>query len=111
MKWESTADAGPKAFQHVSVGDGSSIAFKITKVPASVPSNFGQLANAKVGDKISGIYSSKDGSYKITKYMYMALGVGTGASSSDDGMTKLEFNMVSCLHTEHCDFSSANVPE
>jgi hypothetical protein len=33
------------------------------------------------------------------------------AASFDDGMSKLSFNMVSCLDGKHCDFNPAIVPK
>jgi hypothetical protein len=90
--------------------DGAPIAFTFTKVPATSGAD---PLKAKVGDKLSGIFATSAGSYSITKYMYFAFGEPgkPPALGFDDGLTKLSFNMVSCLHTKHCDFDPAAVPE
>ena len=65
---------------------------------------------------VRGVYATKDGAYKITSFMYLALSLPGAAESPavadfDAGMTQLEFNMVGCADTKHCDFSSAAVEE
>jgi hypothetical protein len=101
--------ASDPSFRFAQLEAGAPIGFSFTSVPSGGGTD---PIMAKVGDKMSGVFTSSDGAYQITKYMYFAFGKPgqPAADSLDDGMTKLEFNMASCLHTKHCDFSSADVP-
>ena len=94
---------------------GASIAFTVKKVSGATAAAV-QLRSAgfslKVGDKLKGVYATKEGQNHITAFMYLALSLPNGAAAStfDDGMTKIEFNMASCKDTSVCDFSSSSVP-
>jgi hypothetical protein len=100
---------------------GASIGFTFTKVPStSTGAAHKEVALAgftpQVGDKMAGIYATQDGHQtppqKIA-FMYMALSLPSPTSNAvttfDEGMAKLEFNMVACKDTGVCDFTSAMV--
>jgi hypothetical protein len=102
---------------------GASIGFTFTKVPStSTGAAHKEVTLAgfspQVGDKMAGIYVTQDGSQtppQKVAFMYMALSLpsptSTAVTSFDEGMAKLEFNMVACKDTGVCDFTSAMVPE
>lgn len=49
---------------------------------------------------------------QITKILNLALSLPAGAVTTfDDGMSALEFTLVSCASSKTCDFSKADLPE
>jgi len=99
--------------------DGAVVGFKVVKVShAGAQGASAELKasgfNPSVGDYMKGLYATKEGQLQVTAFMYMALSLPSTspndkATSFDDGMNKLEFNMVACKDTSTCDFSSASV--
>jgi len=95
---------------------GAMIGFKVTKKSGTpTPAELKSAGfDPTVGDYMKGIYATKDGENQLTAFMYMALSLPSTSTSDratdfDDGMTKLEFNMVACKDTTVCDFSSTAV--
>eukprot|EP00048_Salpingoeca_helianthica_P005444 m.87928 g.87928 ORF g.87928 m.87928 type:complete len:904 (+) comp13602_c1_seq1:1215-3926(+) len=63
-------------------------------------------------NNIRGLFTVQDGEEGVTRFLNLALGFNLRpASTFDDGMTKLEFVLVSCKGTGHCDFTAGKVPE
>jgi len=98
------------------VNGGAMIGFKVTKQSGSEVGADLKAAGfePKVGDYMKGLYATKVGQEQLTAFMYLALSLPStsdtdAASSFDDGMSKLEFNMVACKDTTVCDFGSASV--
>jgi hypothetical protein len=74
----------------------------------------GPLPNWAVLDTLRGLFTLQYGEDGITRFLNLVLGTSAGApaTSFDDGMSKLEFVLVSCKEQGmDCDFSSAQVPE
>lgn len=79
---------------------------------AQAPSQSDAPLALKVGDVLDGLYITLDGEQSETQIFYLALGMpGNGATSFDDGMTKLEFVLIGCKDNVNCDFSPAQIPE
>lgn len=66
----------------------------------------------KVGDVLTGIYTSTNGQSQVTKILNLALSkAGGDVTTFDGGMDALEFTLVSCANPKTCDFSKADLPE
>jgi len=114
-KWELQSVDGSFKKLGSDVRDGAMIGFKVTKKSGVTPDELKATGfDPAVGDYMKGIYATKVGQEQVTAFMYMALSLPSTnaddkATSFDDGMSKLEFNMVACKDTGTCDFSSASV--
>merc|ERR1719162_569019 len=113
-KWE-LATVNVSVLEGFKLGSGAMIGFKVTKKSGvNTPELKAAGFDPAVGDLMKGLYATKTGQEQVTAFMYLAFSLPSTnaddkATSFDDGMTKLEFNMVSCKDTGTCDFSSASV--
>lgn len=116
-KWELAAgDANAiTALAHTDT-PGATIEFTVKKASSSSSAVVNSQLEAmgfslKVGDKLKGVYATKDGENHVTAFMYMALSLPNAAAATDfdDGMSKIEFNMAACKDASVCDFSSSSV--
>jgi hypothetical protein len=114
-KWELTSDAAAVPIEGLGDTLGGTIGFTVKKVSAGDKLVTDELKAAgfslKVGDKLKGMYATKAGQDGVTAFMYMALSLPNAAAATgfDDGMMKIEFNMVACKDTGTCDFTSSSV--
>jgi hypothetical protein len=68
----------------------------------------------QVKDNIQGLFTVQDGEESVTRFLNLGLGLANPAAPAttfDDAMGKLEFVLISCKGTTHCDFTPAKVPE
>jgi hypothetical protein len=113
-KWELT-EGTTVPIEGLGDTPGAMISFTVKKVAAGDKLVEDELKAAgfslKVGDKLKGVYVTKTGQNGVAAFMYMALSLPNAAAATgfDDGMLKIEFNMVSCKETGTCDFSSSSV--